>query len=87
MAGPHIPAELRRVLRDVVLNARICSPLGRLTAQPVVVGDGSWLGARSAVLPGVTIGPGCVVAAACVVTGDCAPHGPTPASRPAGSGT
>lgn len=32
------------------------------------VGSGSWLGTRSTILPGVTIGSGCVVAAGSVVT-------------------
>ena len=42
---------------------------------PIVVGDGCWLGARSIVLPGVTIGPGCVIAAGAVVVADCEPNG------------
>lgn len=46
-------------------------PVGR----PIVVGDGSWIGARVTVLPGVTIGAGCVIAAGAVVVSDCAPHG------------
>jgi acetyltransferase-like isoleucine patch superfamily enzyme len=37
---------------------------------PVVIGDGSWLGARAMVLPGVTIGKRVVVAAGAVVTRD-----------------
>lgn len=40
---------------------------------PVSIGDGAWLGARSTVLPGVTIGRGAVVAAGAVVTSDCDP--------------
>lgn len=47
---------------------------GAMTAQPVTVGDGVWIGARATVLPGVTIGEGAVVAAGAVVTEDCAPH-------------
>ena len=39
---------------------------------PVVIGDGSWIGARSLVLPGVTIGQRVVVAAGSVVTADIA---------------
>jgi maltose O-acetyltransferase len=34
----------------------------------VSVGDGSWLGTRALILPGVHIGAGCVVAAGAVVT-------------------
>lgn len=37
---------------------------------PVTIGDGTWLGARVVVLPGVTIGPGCVVGTGAVVTRD-----------------
>ena len=35
---------------------------------PVTIGNGSWLGARSVVLPGVDIGSGVIVAAGSVVT-------------------
>jgi acetyltransferase-like isoleucine patch superfamily enzyme len=48
---------------------------GELTAAPIVVGDGAWIGARSVVLPGITVGPGAVVAAGSVVTTDCEPDG------------
>jgi acetyltransferase-like isoleucine patch superfamily enzyme len=37
---------------------------------PVVIGDGSWLGFGSVVLPGVTIGKHCVIGANAVVTSD-----------------
>ena len=37
---------------------------------PVVIGDGTWVGARAMVLPGVTIGRRVVVAAGAVVTRD-----------------
>lgn len=47
---------------------------GAMTARPVTVEDGVWIGARATVLPGVTIGAGAVVAAGAVVTEDCAPH-------------
>jgi acetyltransferase-like isoleucine patch superfamily enzyme len=39
-------------------------------AAPVVIGDGTWVGARAIVLPGVTIGSRVVVAAGAVVTRD-----------------
>lgn len=48
---------------------------GPLQPGPVAIGDGSWIGARVLLLPGVTIGEGCVVAAGAVVTEDCAAHG------------
>jgi maltose O-acetyltransferase len=44
---------------------------GRPTAEPIVVGDGCWIGARSVILPGVTIGAGTIVAAGSVVVRDC----------------
>lgn len=38
---------------------------------PISIGEGTWIGARATILPGVTIGPGCIVAAGAVVTADC----------------
>ncbi len=40
-------------------------------SAPIEIGSGCWLGARSTVLPGVTIGDGCVIASGAVVTADC----------------
>ena len=48
---------------------------GRQRSEPIVIGRGSWIGARATVLAGVTVGEGCVVAAGAVVTADCRPHG------------
>lgn len=48
---------------------------GELTAAPITIGAGAWLGARVTVLPGVTVGAGCVVAAGSVVTADLEPDG------------
>lgn len=45
----------------------------KMTA-PVVIGDYCWIGARSTILPGLTIGEGSVVAAGSVVTKDVPPH-------------
>ena len=39
--------------------------------REVHIGDRCWLGARSMILPGVTIGEGTIVAAGAVVTTDC----------------
>jgi acetyltransferase-like isoleucine patch superfamily enzyme len=44
-------------------------------SRDVTVGNNVWLGARSVVLPGVTIRDGCVIAAGAVVTRDCEPGG------------
>lgn len=49
------------------------SRAGRLANQPVRIGDGTWLGARVVVLPGVTIGAGAIVAAGAVVHRDVPP--------------
>lgn len=38
------------------------------TAKPIIIGDGCWICANSAILPGVTIGEKCVVASGAVVT-------------------
>jgi len=47
---------------------------GALSSAPVVIGDGSWIGARVTILPGVTIGKGAVVAAGAVVSKDVPAH-------------
>ena len=44
--------------------------VGPLTALPVRIGAGAWVGARVTVLPGVTIGPGSIIAAGAVVVAD-----------------
>jgi acetyltransferase-like isoleucine patch superfamily enzyme len=41
--------------------------------RPIVIGDNVWIGSRSVVFPGVTIGEGSIVAAASVVMGDVPP--------------
>jgi maltose O-acetyltransferase len=43
---------------------------GKLTPEPVTIGDGSWIGACVTILPGVNVGPGAIVAAGSVVTKD-----------------
>ncbi|MCU1741496.1 acyltransferase [Pseudomonas sp. 20S_6.2_Bac1] len=47
---------------------------GTGTALPITVGAGCWLGAKSLVLGGVSIGEGAIVAAGSVVTRDVAPN-------------
>lgn len=44
------------------------------TRPPPVIGDDVWLGGRSAILPGVTLGSGAVVAAGSVVTRSVGPY-------------
>jgi maltose O-acetyltransferase len=49
--------------------------VGDPNPQPVVIGDGCWIGAGAIILPGVTIGDGCIIGAGSVVTASCAPNG------------
>lgn len=48
---------------------------GNVTGKPIKVGNGCWIGTRSLILPGVTIGKGCIIAAGAIVSRDCDPHG------------
>lgn len=45
-----------------------------LTTGPVVIGAGAWIGARSVILPGVTVGESSIVGAGSVVTKDVPPN-------------
>lgn len=47
---------------------------GRGLSAPIAVNDGCWIGARSLILGGVTIGEGAIVAAGSVVTKDVPQH-------------
>ncbi|NTU65300.1 MAG: hypothetical protein HGB05_18340 [Chloroflexi bacterium] len=47
---------------------------GATFSAPVTIQDGTWLGARCIVLPGVTVGRGSVVGAGSVVTKDVPPN-------------
>lgn len=44
---------------------------GKSTIGKISIGDGTWIGANSIILPGVTIGSGCIIGAGSVVTKDC----------------
>lgn len=48
---------------------------GKAYGEPIKIGNGSWIGARTTILPGVTIGDGCIIGAGSVITKDCAPNG------------
>lgn len=52
------------------VNRRAGKPYGK----PIIISDGCWIGARTTILPGVTIGEGCIIAAGSVVTKDCEPN-------------
>jgi len=57
---------------------------GTPVAEPIFVGDGTWIGANATILPGVTIGAGSIIAAGAVVTSDCeagALYGGVPARK------
>ena len=41
---------------------------GRFLIKDVVIGDNTWIGANSVILPGVSLGKNCVIAAGSVVT-------------------
>jgi len=49
------------------------SPIFDSKGAPVIIGDWVYVGTRSTILPGVTIGEGAVVAAGAVVTKDVEP--------------
>lgn len=46
----------------------------RRYAEPVVIGDGCWIGANVVILPGVEVGPGSIVAAGAVVVAHVPPN-------------
>jgi maltose O-acetyltransferase len=48
---------------------------GHTEVAPIIVGEGSWIGAGAIILGGVTIGRGCVIGAGAVVSDDCQPNG------------
>jgi maltose O-acetyltransferase len=50
------------------------SRAGESNPRSITIEEGAWLGARSTVLPGVTIGHGAIVAAGAIVTKDVPPN-------------
>jgi acetyltransferase-like isoleucine patch superfamily enzyme len=67
--GAHIGPDVIVIDSD---SHSIAPSNGPVTA-PIEIGDHVWIGARSIILKGVTIGAGAVVAAGSVVTKDVAP--------------
>jgi maltose O-acetyltransferase len=47
---------------------------GPLFTKPIHIKDGAWIGSRTTILPGVTIGAGAIVGAGSVVTKDVLPN-------------
>ncbi len=43
--------------------------------KSIVIGSGTWIGARATIIPGVYVGNGCVIAAGAIVSKDCEPNG------------
>lgn len=57
---------------------------GEHRSEEIEIGNGVWIGARTTVLPGVSVGDGAVVAAGSVVVADCDPdslYGGVPAKK------
>lgn len=48
---------------------------GKNIYGPITIGDGTWIGANTVILPNVNIKGGCVIAAGAVVNKDCEPNG------------
>ena len=64
------------ISRDVFIctaSHDVTSPVMKLIAKPIIIGDNVWIGARATLLPGVTIGEGAVVGACAVVSKDLPP--------------
>lgn len=55
----------------VTLTHKVNDPMFNAVAEPVVIEDRAWIGAKAMLLPGVRIGTGGVVGAGSVVTRDC----------------
>lgn len=67
--GNHV-----RVGHDVmILTAGRANAANESRYAPVVIEDGTWIGARCTILPGVTIGAGAVIGATSVVSQDVPP--------------
>jgi acetyltransferase-like isoleucine patch superfamily enzyme/coenzyme F420-reducing hydrogenase beta subunit len=66
----HIAKDV--IIRD--LDGHYIEESEYRTSKPVYIGDNVWLGYRSMVLKGVSIGDGAIIAAGSVVTKDVPPH-------------
>jgi acetyltransferase-like isoleucine patch superfamily enzyme len=64
-----------KIARDVIImdTDQHALPNRELIAEPVIVGDRAWIGARAIILKGVTIGHDAVIGAGSIVTKDVPP--------------
>jgi acetyltransferase-like isoleucine patch superfamily enzyme len=78
------PRDVESRKRDAVANAPFGDKSTRppVTARPVEIGDGAWIGIGAIILKGVRIGAGARVGAGAVVTAD-VPAGATVTGNPA----
>ena len=67
--GRHVRISERVIIETAGLDFSGPPPYPH-NARPIIIGDGAWLGARSMVLQGVTIGTGAVIGAGVVVSRD-----------------
>jgi acetyltransferase-like isoleucine patch superfamily enzyme len=58
-----------------LLDEYSVSRAGPVQYSPVSIGNGCWIGARTTIMPGVTVGDGCVIDAGSVVTSNCESDG------------
>lgn len=63
--GPFV-----RLVTDTHAIGSAVRRAGKHRAEPIIIGDGAWIGASTTVLPGVTIGAGAVIGAGSLVTRD-----------------
>jgi len=76
LIGPVKIGNDIRLAQNIVMSGlnhnyeNISMPISEqgVTTYPIVIGDESWIGANSVVLPGVIIGKHCIVAAGSIVT-------------------
>jgi len=72
--GDDVVLSARCMIIDASLDpANFASTAERRYIEaPILIGDGSWIGAGAIILPGVSIGEKCIIGAGAVVTRDVA---------------